>query len=637
VGESLDSCHRDGPCTGRSRSSGPISKTDKSYRQFLIRKSCAVCRDRSGPAGCGTPARCPFEGPLTKGTPVGSKWLTLVLAGSLGIMAWLSLPSGGAVLAVDDETGASQLGNTDERRRALELVRQATVELKANRLDAARRLARQAADLNATYSLFDVRPEHVLAEIERKEKSGGLIAGTPGSGSEHEVKQPAKPAAGLAAAAPEPADPFETLKADASAKSASSSDPPAKVLTSALPELDHQPHVLHSETPPSHERVKARAIEILDRGLQALDERRLDDAERYARAALALNASFSRLEYKPEYLITEVGIARARLRLDAATSQPILPGSKQAASSGAIAQTAARTGAQYPPEVSLAGDRQVQPASPAPSAAAAPPATPSAQAYAPAQSTASAQGAGSSRERAERLLQEALTDLRAGRDDVARARIEGALGVIHPGAPRTLPLFPGASPTLAAPQAAPNADLTQHAMPRAGLPSYMPDKARDEHDVALKPLHDPYLGDEPNSTNKGTAGEKSFRETLPNYAPLSSALSLNRPLPTISDEPAQQPAAASSSAIAGAGRAQTVADTDNQPAKVRWPESQPAPTSQSAVPLAPSAPTVQANGRSGYSSPSGYAPTATDPWVKAPTEDPHPGYFRRLWNALTGD
>jgi hypothetical protein len=567
---------------------------------------------------------------------VGSKWLTLVVAGSLGVMAWLSQPSGGAALAADDETGASTLGNTEHRRRALELVRQATVELKANRLDAARRLARQAADLNASFSLFDVRPEHVLAEIERKEKSGGLIAGASGSGFEHEVKQPAKPVAGLVAAAPEPADPFETLKTDASVKSASIADPPSKVLTSALPELDHQPRAWPSETTPAPERVKARAIEILDRGLQALDEKRLDDAERYARAALALNAAFGQLEYKPEYLITEIGIARARLRLDAATSQPSLSGSKQAAASRAIAQTALRPGSQYPPEVSLAADRQVQSASPAPTAAAAPPATPSAQAYSPAQSTASVQGAASSRERAERLLQEALTDLRAGRDDVARARIEGALGVIHPGAPRTLPLFPGTSPMLAAPQAAPSADVTQHAMPRAGIPSYTLDKARDEHDVALKPLHDPYLGDEPSSTNKSTAGEKSFRETMPSYAPLSSTISLDRPLPTMTDELPQQPATASSSGSAGGGRVQTAAGSDNQAAKVRWPESQPAPTSQSAVPLAPSAPTVQAGGRSGYSSPSGYAPPTTDPWVKVPTEETQPGYFRRLWNALSG-
>jgi hypothetical protein len=577
---------------------------------------------------------------------VGSKWLTLVLAGSLGVLAWLSLP-GGAVLALDDETSVSQRATTDERRRALELLRQATVELKADRLDAARRLARQAADLNATYSLFDVRPEHVLAEIERKEKSGGLIAGPPVSGSEHEVKQPAKSAAGLVAAAPEPADLFEIPKADASVKSTSDSIPPAKVLTSALPELDHQPHALPLETPPAPEQVKARAIEILDRGLQALDERRLDDAERYARAAQALNATFSRLEYKPEYLITEVGIARARLRLDAATSEPNLPGSKQATASAAMAQAAARPGSQYPPEVSLTADRQVQPTSPVPSAATTPPATTSAQVYSPAQSTAGAQGAGSSRERAERLLQEALTDLRAGRDEVARARIEGALGVIHPGAPRTLPLFPGTSPTLAAPQAEAHPDVAQYAMPRAGIPSYVPDKARDDHDVALKPLHDPYLGDDPNSTNKSTAGEKSFRETTSSYAPLSSALSLDRPLPKMTDDLPQQPAAASYPVAAGAGRVQTAADSDNQPAKVRWPESQPAPTSQSAVPLAPSAPAVQADDRSGYSSPSAYAPPTTPAKVFAPvrvsnwpssdSEDQNPGFFRRVWNAISGE
>ncbi len=577
---------------------------------------------------------------------MGSKWLTLVLAGSLGVLAWLSLP-GGAVLALDDETSVSQRATTDERRRALELLRQATVELKADRLDAARRLARQAADLNATYSLFDVRPEHVLAEIERKEKSGGLIAGPPVSGSEHEIKQPAKPAAGLVAAAPEPADLFEIPKADASVKSTSDSIPPAKVLTSALPELDHQPHALALETPPAPEQVKARAIEILDRGLQALDERRLDDAERYARAAQALDATFSRLEYKPEYLITEVGIARARLRLDAATSQPNLPGSKQATASAAMAQAAARPGSQYPPEVSLTADRQVQPTSPVPSAATTPPATTSAQVYSPAQSTAGAQGAGSSRERAERLLQEALDGSARGTRRSRPSANRRSARCDPPRRTRTLPLFPGTSPTLAAPQAEAHPDVAQYAMPRAGIPSYVPDKARDDHDVALKPLHDPYLGDDPNSTNKSTAGEKSFRETTSSYAPLSSALSLDRPLPKMTDDLPQQPAAASYPVAAGAGRVQTAADSDNQPAKVRWPESQPAPTSQSAVPLAPSAPAVQADDRSGYSSPSAYAlpttpakvfaPVRVSNWPSSDSEDQNPGFFRRIWNAISGE
>jgi hypothetical protein len=510
--------------------------------------------------------------------------------------------------------------------------------LKADRLDAARRLARQAANLNAAYSLFDVRPEHVLAEIDRREKSGGAIAGALGAGPEHEVKQAPKPAAALAAGSRESADLFETPKADPTLGSANTSAtaPTAKVLTSALPAIVSQSPVLSSETPPSAEQVKARAIEMLDHGLQALDEQRFDDAERYARAALALNASFSKLEYKPEYLITEVGIARARQRLDAATSSPNLTPSNQGASSATTAQSAARPASQFPPEVALAAGREVQPASAVPSAAAAPPSTKSALGRSPGPSTASVPGAASSRERAERLLQEALTDLRAGRDDVARARIEGALGVIHPGAARILPFFPGASPTATPPQAAPHPDVTQHASPRTGFPAYMPDRARDEHDVALKPLHDPYLGDEPTSTSKSTAGEKSFRETLPSYAPLNPALSLNRPLPTMSDELPQQPAAAPSSAAA-AGRAQTVADVDSQPARVRWPESQPAPSSQAAAHWAPSAPAVPTDARSSYSLRSGYVPPPTDPWVKAPTEEPHPGYFRRLWNALVGD
>ena len=96
---------------------------------------------------------------------MGSKWLTLAFVGSLGLIAWLC-PAKSEVARAGDEDGSNVWPiNAEERRRALELMRQATAELQANHLDAARRLAMQAAKLHATYSLFDVRPEHVLAEI----------------------------------------------------------------------------------------------------------------------------------------------------------------------------------------------------------------------------------------------------------------------------------------------------------------------------------------------------------------------------------------------------------------------------------------------------------------------------------------
>ncbi len=108
-----------------------------------------------------------------------SKWLTLLFVSSLGPMVWLCPSSGALGFADDGGPTAYELESAAVRRRALLLLRQATAEMQANRLDAARSLAKQAADLKATYSLFDVRPKHVFAEIERRERaSGGVFAKT---------------------------------------------------------------------------------------------------------------------------------------------------------------------------------------------------------------------------------------------------------------------------------------------------------------------------------------------------------------------------------------------------------------------------------------------------------------------------
>ncbi|HET6323915.1 MAG TPA: hypothetical protein VFG04_04375 [Planctomycetaceae bacterium] len=566
-----------------------------------------------------------------------SKWLTLLGVSSLGLTVWLCRPSADGALAADTDATASDLGSADERRRALDLLRQATVELQANRLDEARRLAKQAASLNATYSLFDVRPEHVLAEIERKERAGGVYAKTPTPVPEHhqpesQVVPTQKPVSALVAAAGEPSDPFAPPKAaevpkagkESTVSDGSKVPEPQKASDAAgLPSrmfpfeqaaAEQASPPEHIASPPASDRLKARAIEALDRGLQALDEQRLDDADRYARAALALHASFGKLEYKPEYLITEIGIARARLRLDAATSQ--------SASQSQRPTTSAERPAQ-------------RPAAPAPLAAA--PAV--AQPHAAAQASAITGGAASSHERAERLLQEALADLHAGRDEMARARIEGALGVIHPGISRPLPMFPATDPaTVAMPSPTPRQDPPQRAMPRAGLPSYVPDPRFEEHDAALKPIHDPYFGDEP---RKRTAAEDSLRETLPSDVPMSTSLSLNRPLPRMTDEVPHSTANVSNVAYAPAGVSppQSTVAPQSQSARVRWPESDPAPAAAqtAAAPSAQNAAPGQPDPRSPSSPRYSFAPVTMKSWKPDPPEEEQPGYFRRLWNALVGD
>jgi hypothetical protein len=137
---------------------------------------------------------------------VKSNWLTFVGVGSLGLMAALGLANGRIAPAGDDPT-SKILGDTTERRQAQDLLRQATAALRANRLDEARKLATHASDLNATYSLFDVRPEHILAEVERREQSGG-VAPKPATAAAPEAAPAPKPTSALTSTGDQSSDPF---------------------------------------------------------------------------------------------------------------------------------------------------------------------------------------------------------------------------------------------------------------------------------------------------------------------------------------------------------------------------------------------------------------------------------------------
>jgi hypothetical protein len=560
---------------------------------------------------------------------VGSKWLTLAFVGSLGLMASAVGTSDNLAVGADDRPAQPTAWSTDERRQALDLLRQAVVAMRANRFESARQLARKAAELNASYTLFDIRPEHVLAEVDRRERSGIVPA-------------PAATASVAGESVSDPATRTSTPRAATEGGDASRRPQAPTTSLTAMPELslpvdpltervEEQADTASPKSEASSQQLKARAIELLDQGLKALDERRLDDAERLARAALSLNAPFDKLEYKPEHLITEVGIARARQRLDATTSAPAMP-AEVSLSTTAAAEDAPHATAKIPSAAAAPTSQQVPAATPTATTVAQPPSA--------GQTVSSAPPAASGRERAERLLQEALVDLREGHDEAARTRLEGALGMIHSAAPRPLAgMLPGAVPSLTTMQPATQADLAQPGMPRAGFPATPPmDKHPDEHDVALKPLHDPFLGDDATTTQKSTPGENSLREPAANFVPLNPTLSLNHPLPKMSDELPQQGPVAPPSTNAGPNitRTQATADPESQAAKAHWPEGQTATAPQSAAPSA--APAASSAQSQASNSPGGsYAPPTSDPYAPASTDTPRPGYFRRLWNAMTGN
>src|ERR1700733_7272773 len=113
---------------------------------------------------------------IARDLPVGSKWLTLAFVGSLGLMASAVETSDHLAVGADERTAKSDAWSTDERRQALDLLRQAVVAMRANRFETARQLARKAAELNESNTLFDIRPGHVLAEVDRRERSGVVPA-----------------------------------------------------------------------------------------------------------------------------------------------------------------------------------------------------------------------------------------------------------------------------------------------------------------------------------------------------------------------------------------------------------------------------------------------------------------------------
>jgi len=67
------------------------------------------------------------------------------------------------------------------KREAVELVRQARIDLKAGRVDDARRRATEAKAFDVAYGLFDDSPDHVLADIQRMQTTNQIAAAQPES------------------------------------------------------------------------------------------------------------------------------------------------------------------------------------------------------------------------------------------------------------------------------------------------------------------------------------------------------------------------------------------------------------------------------------------------------------------------
>ncbi len=473
----------------------------------------------------------------------------------------------------------SRNGRPESHRIVDELVRQALVELDANRFDTARRLAQRAAAISAATGIVSTRPEQLIAEIDRKQQRANVVIPT---------------AARRAEAAP------------------------------------------RSER--SH---KAEAIQLLDHGIMALDQKRFEEAENFARQAAQLPVNWDRFDYRPENLLEDIRRERPAL----ANAAPAIPpgdapfNARPSVTSAAESASPVTAWSGQPPAAATPASYQTTSYQ-----------TTSYQTAAPSVAqppVAAANANAGGRSSAEMLLLQAMDDLRAGNDEMARHRLEQAMSSITPSA-QTAPVASfggsGTRPTLP-----PNGVLVQGSSPP---PVYFPVR-RDQpsinapftaqNDVALKPMHDPYLGDDSATTDKQSAGVQAMRESTPSGAPINHVYLSGNGAPATDNSTVQRVGYQSSAPQAPPGyippKVQASPEAQALSPQLSWMErmSQPIPP-QSAPPPTSYNTAGQADGRPFNPIPSVRPqPSPADSQLGTAPDQPKPGFFEKVWDSIVGD
>ena len=451
------------------------------------------------------------------------------------------------------------------------------VELDAKHFDVARRLTRRAAALGGAVDSTGVRPDQLLAEIDQRERSGQIVV-------------------------------------------------PATT-------RDLRPQ------------FKARAVEFLDRGILALDEKRYDDAEQCALQAAQLHVAWDKFDYKPDNLLEDTRRERA-----AASGSPA---AHSVADAAIDARSATPADLHQPTEWSQRTDAAAAMAAPQqPLQTAAPP---------------SAGG----RTTAQAILEQAMDDLRAGRDEVARLRIEQALNSV-PATAQSSPVasFGGYAAASNRPVGLTPGGLVPTApgpTPPAMSATFFPVR-RDQNvlpvapavaDVALKPMHDPFLGDDATTTDKLSPGAQAMRESMPTAAPINPVYVSRTPaslypvqrvgydapaaskLQTSPDAPTLNPQLGWLEKMSmplppqGMPPAQSYAGQQTAPqqpyAGQPYPPV-PQPRGYNVVPLAQPAP----GNPQWQPAPTGTPSAGTNPAIANSPDQPKPGFFEKMWNAVSG-
>ena len=306
----------------------------------------------------------------SKGTSVRLKWHTLAVAGSLGIFASFH------PLLGDDNPPDVQKSTGDP----------ASIISQISPRAAARRSAANpsAQDKNDSQGLSQELLRQAMVELDAKRF-----------------------------------DTARRLARRAAALGVASGSVQPEQLLQEIDRLERGAKVVVQQAPPAaadtRTQLKSRAIELLDRGILALDQKRYDDAENCAQMAAQMHVAWDRYDYKPENLLEDVH--REHSAGSASPARPIAD----------LAYDPRPTTSAASPQPSEWSQRTNPPA-PVTAAAAATAYSPTPAAFAaPAQPVSTAATASGGRTTAQAVLEQAMVDLRAGRDELARLRIEQAL------------------------------------------------------------------------------------------------------------------------------------------------------------------------------------------------------------------
>ncbi len=263
----------------------------------------------------------------------------------------MDMPEGNAAARVtqtaatltDSMPAVKPAGNMDvqaQRELVQKLLRDAQYEIAEGKFDSARSKIEQARGFDVTYNVFDLRPEHLLAELARHqparpegpselltdltkmpEKAVPQVQSQPAVAPKTQESAKAEAVkymtAAKAAFAQGHYDEARELAIQAQRKDVTWGllDENPEYMLAELERLTNKQVITSRPTPAATgdaQKSRAAALELLAQARSAMSEGRVDVAQEKANEAQALNASFALFDDRPDLVLQEIRMLQAR-------------------------------------------------------------------------------------------------------------------------------------------------------------------------------------------------------------------------------------------------------------------------------------------------------------------------------------